>query len=522
MAGTPLSEEKILDKFCFDLDELIAIGFLASSVAGGNGEAKILFNNSIVSNCAFDDRFLPDPIKYINNMGLEMNEEKIRDFIRVSKTEVFMRHFHRCLVVESMSDQEYTDDFIDNEISTDPLSFFILLYFFLFSLRVTLIPMTITEKVRSWRVENDIDKLRSFGEIDSPKRLLFHGTPANCVYSILRNGLKGLSGSKYMTTGAVYGKGIYCSDNISLAGTYAKSIYTPEGGQSCSYLLVLMVKNANEKAPGYFVQKDDEVFICGIIECSIGHFYIDTLLHSTIQQHGNILFRNTDISSFEKKSDSKKVVSLSETLRTTIIDADSPQLLHFNMHDSPQNMSKVVSSKRFREETRCIMQKVCQDGKKEVPWGEDILQLITRANFNEPDNMCSPFLVEFVPPADTPLYEDLQRNKIPGIILAFHFVDHYPFDPFEVRVVYPRFREHTGRVTAGGSICMSNLYPVGGWSPSTNMFGIIISIISVLPNEGQSGDENASKGRLAENCKRTYSYSEYQTGYRTAKTFHGW
>ena len=51
----------------------------------------------------------------------------------------------------------------------------------------------------------------------------FHGTGADCVYSLGRNGLRNLSNSNYMTAGAAYGQGIYISSNVSLAQTYAKS-----------------------------------------------------------------------------------------------------------------------------------------------------------------------------------------------------------------------------------------------------------------------------------------------------------
>ena len=33
----------------------------------------------------------------------------------------------------------------------------------------------------------------------------FHGTGADCLYSLQRNGLRNLSNSNYMTAGAVYG-----------------------------------------------------------------------------------------------------------------------------------------------------------------------------------------------------------------------------------------------------------------------------------------------------------------------------
>ncbi len=45
---------------------------------------------------------------------------------------------------------------------------------------------------------------------------LFHGSSQENWYSILRNGLRVLSNTKYMTAGAAYGAGVYGSQNVSL------------------------------------------------------------------------------------------------------------------------------------------------------------------------------------------------------------------------------------------------------------------------------------------------------------------
>ena len=50
----------------------------------------------------------------------------------------------------------------------------------------------------------------------------FHGTKTDCMYSILRNGLRDLSNSHLMTAGAFDGEGIYVAVTSSIAGRYSK------------------------------------------------------------------------------------------------------------------------------------------------------------------------------------------------------------------------------------------------------------------------------------------------------------
>ena len=60
----------------------------------------------------------------------------------------------------------------------------------------------------------------------------FHGTGADCIYSLQRNGLRNLSNSNYMTAGAAYGQGIYISSNLGMAEGYAKSTTSSFRGRS--------------------------------------------------------------------------------------------------------------------------------------------------------------------------------------------------------------------------------------------------------------------------------------------------
>jgi ubiquitin-protein ligase len=71
----------------------------------------------------------------------------------------------------------------------------------------------------STEIENDIKS-----KLDSGKKYyyLYHGSPFHCWYSIIKNGLKVMSGTEFMTTGAAFGNGIYLSDFLATSHGYAR------------------------------------------------------------------------------------------------------------------------------------------------------------------------------------------------------------------------------------------------------------------------------------------------------------
>lgn len=88
---------------------------------------------------------------------------------------------------------------------------------------------------------------------------LFHGSHPSNWHSILRNGIKNMSHSSLMTTGAVYGPGIYSSDMLSVAYTYGAN-------HECrgSYIAVIELRepyDGYKKAKGIYVLPDSVAFV---------------------------------------------------------------------------------------------------------------------------------------------------------------------------------------------------------------------------------------------------------------------
>ncbi|GMR31274.1 hypothetical protein PMAYCL1PPCAC_01469, partial [Pristionchus mayeri] len=64
-------------------------------------------------------------------------------------------------------------------------------------------------------------------------RYLFHGSKMENWHSIIRSGLKNMSGTKYMLVGAAYGDGIYLSNHLATSHKYCTLFHTRNISQNC-------------------------------------------------------------------------------------------------------------------------------------------------------------------------------------------------------------------------------------------------------------------------------------------------
>ena len=76
---------------------------------------------------------------------------------------------------------------------------------------------------------------------DDQPQFLYHGSSRCNMYSIMRNGLKNLSGTKMMTNGAAHGNGIYLSDSANMSLGYSNRNIN----SSVVVLLVVQLLNKN-------------------------------------------------------------------------------------------------------------------------------------------------------------------------------------------------------------------------------------------------------------------------------------
>ena len=95
----------------------------------------------------------------------------------------------------------------------------------------------------------------------------FHGTGNGNVHAILRTGLKNCSGSTLMTTGAVYGSGIYFADNIQRSIQYCRNnLHTIPGTEFHTFLFLCEIINDrhgfNHYDHGIYVMPHEDRVIC--------------------------------------------------------------------------------------------------------------------------------------------------------------------------------------------------------------------------------------------------------------------
>ena len=109
----------------------------------------------------------------------------------------------------------------------------------------------------STEIENDIKT-----KLDNTTKYyyLYHGSPFHCWYSIIKNGLKVMSGTEFMTTGAAYGNGIYLSDHLATSHGYARQ--TPPFSYSMIGLFQV-TENPQKylKTPSIYVAPTEKILI---------------------------------------------------------------------------------------------------------------------------------------------------------------------------------------------------------------------------------------------------------------------
>ena len=111
---------------------------------------------------------------------------------------------------------------------------------------------------------------------------------------------------------------------------------------------------------------------------------------------------------------------------------------------------------------------------------------------------------------DLPLYQDMIKYNIPYIELEIRIPKGYPFEPPFVWVKNPVFKNRTGHVTDGGSICVDFLTAVA-WSPCLGIQKVVLNVSTLL-----------SGGEIDHGTNRKYTLKTAQSAYHRVARDHGW
>ncbi len=290
-------------------------------------------------------------------------------------------------------------------------------------------------------------------------KLLFHGTNISNLYSILRTGLRSMSGTSLESHGAVYGNGVYMSNNFSTALGYSR--------ENTKCILVFEVSyNEEPKSDDYFVIDEGKYLLKCIIVGEVFNVENKSLLEML----------------------TKKFIVDKTPVRNT--------------------GNELKLSKRFIKELGHLLSKSTDD--------EDLQ--IREISYDDSD-ITKPITLKFTPDMESVLYEQMKKYNVDGITIEIRLPVDYPFKPPFIRVCFPRFEFLTGHVTLGGSFC-NELLTTSGWAPS-NLLITIIRLLSVELTDTRDGkcarlDVDRTRRGIH------YTYQEAKEAYVRMATNHNW
>lgn len=342
------------------------------------------------------------------------------------------------------------------------LDTYLLLRFIIMSNKVQIIldnsAETAPKGCRIYNIIQPMDKEQEFETLKKQKKeshYLFHGSNASNWSSIMRNGLKNCSKTKLMTAGAALGDGIYLSSDINYSYGYGVS-----GTRSIVAVFeVLGHKNTYLKANTIYVVDDDKMLI----------------------QRKLIIFSNrTDLPKINSMFN-KDIYEQVEKTKTVTLNKGIKKLI---------KEYKIIA-KTLKEDADSLGFRVDVDMDNAYLWNIFIDKF---------DNK-------------EPVGQDMEMYKIKEIQVELRFPPSYPFNPPFVRIVKPRFKQLTGHVTSGGSIC-SELLTNKHWVPTFSIESLIVNIkTDILEGGGRIDPQRLNQG---------YDLREAQESFQRVAKAHGW
>lgn len=519
---------QIDSKFLHSYSEFSSQNSLMALLAGDMRKIAFIFR---IAKEAFESlkthlsRFEPNPLNYFPEIykGEKSNdiivENDIKRFFNVvDNINDFFQLIRNGVTSASTTDSVLIDYLCRNV--DNGMKFIKILYFFIFTNSIAFGSVNlegVSKNMTLFKISHSEDKEAEFYSIKGERKILFHGTSFANLYSIMRNGIKTMSGGKYQSNGAAYGSGIYLTDNFSTAAGYGSSDVSarghifgkPKEGTTISNTCVLVFdcKKLNKQGGGFcFVQQENEI----ILRCI---YVVDRSINITDPNIVESL--NAYAISQSNIYRPREIYDLSKAMASIKINPEELDLLTIENFGSnePKNGSRVIQLPRFNKEIDRLFDL--------VKAGDST---IIKANFLVPSDRQSPLLFLLSPDKDTDLYKDFIKYRIPGIKVAVYFPsssnasNEYPNVPPKIRVISPILIDGTGRVTKGGSLCADILYPEG-WSPANRIESILRNLIISIATEGaRNGPGRVDFNRL----NKEYKYNDYVNSFSEAAGYHGY
>jgi ubiquitin-protein ligase len=304
---------------------------------------------------------------------------------------------------------------------------------------------------------------------------LYHGSRAENWYSIMANGIKIGSKSKYFLNGAAHGNGIYLSNDINLSLGYSGSgglgITRGNVKDECNNTILAIfqvITNPRWHKSGTIYVVDDENAL--VLRYLLVFNDMNNPLVQGIFKAINIKLNSGGIQATEKQKKEMEAKNIT-----------------------------TIHNKRLMREYQAIMKQ-----------SRDVLGF--QVQLAEEDQL-GKWMIHLEQVDNPKLENQMQRLGIPAIEIEITFKKSYPIAPPFIRVVYPHFKFHSGHITVGGSLCMEMLTNQG-WSPTFNVENVITQIKMAIADGGGEIDEV--------NYRRRYTMDEALEAFKRVMSAHGW
>ncbi|MCO5584583.1 hypothetical protein L7F22_038514 [Adiantum nelumboides] len=375
----------------------------------------------------------------------------------------------------------------------------------------------------------------------------FHGSPACNWFSILRNGLRSLSNTRYMSTGAAYGAGIYTASSMATSLGYAMQgsgwkhgrmhtsfhvlavceivneslvsnqhfqdimVVRPECEQDVLIRYILVLQNYNHLVTARIQQQTQLIATRGKqVNLWDHHGRLRELYYTKQQNQWRELRKARWLSlSVMEEEEERRAEMFS---RAAVSDTKSLQ---------PTSRGMPTCMQAIQKELKNILIQINAAKKKKLR-NDSETSILALIEINVPDETnIQKWHVDLSQELfkESLLYYDLVRQakkenqRSLSVKLECLFPDSFPMAPPFVRIMSPRFKFHTGHITVGGSICME-LLTESGWSPAFCFESVLVQIVSAMMEGGARLDLNSFNFE--------YSVNEARAAFDRVARDHGW
>ena len=356
-----------------------------------------------------------NPIKRGHLSILMKKGNDIEIINRMKKMDILkelMDNYNKFIKKEYVVDEEIIKEF--------GLDFYRLIKFILQSNKSRMeIESKVDNKYTIYKVTHDLDIENKFKT--KSDTFLFHGSPIENWYSIIRNGLKITSNTGLMTTGAVYGSGLYFSNDINMSYHYCK--FNRQGYIGVYQLYDDVSKY--KKSGNIFVVNDSNIVLLRYL------IHLESPLDNATATRINTYFNG---------------------------------LLQANTIETTTKVTGKGHAKLLKELKEILKKKSSDLGFEIIIEDDNLYKWIVLINHFD-DNY--------------PISKDMKKFKINNIKMELLFPETYPFHPPFVHILNPRFKYQTGHITSEGAICMELLTP-SGWTPVQSIESMLVQIKALI------------------------------------------